>query len=132
MFEVELCSFCGGGGGLARVLPSVCLVAAVLPRQVADQDRLCQGRPLTGGDGPAIFPLSDQALGGKGGVGGVLPFISVVCIVGLSEEDDGRDGDEAASLPAALHLLQQPGDGGNRDVAHSRVRAGRPTVLPES
>ena len=59
------------------------------------------------------------------------PFISVVS-VGLREEDDGWDGDEAPGLPAALHLLQQPGDGGNRDVAHSRVRAGRPTVLPES
>ena len=39
MFEVELCSFCGGGGGLARVLACVSL-CVVLPRQVTDEDRL--------------------------------------------------------------------------------------------
>ena len=64
--------------------------------------------------------------------GGDQPFISVVRVVGLREEDDGRDGDEAASLPAALHLLQEAGDGGHRDVAHGGVRAGRSAVLPES
>ena len=58
-----------------------------------------------------------------------LPFISVVW---LGEEDDGGDGDQAASLPASLHLLQQPGDGGHRDVAGVGGGAGRPAGLPES
>ena len=70
--------------------------------------------------------------GVEGVGGGHQPFISVVRVVGLREEDDSRNGDETPALPAALHLLQQPGDGGDRDVAHVGVRAGCPAVLPES
>ena len=68
---------------------------------------------------------------GRGEGGFYQPFISVVS-VGLREEDDGWDGDKAPGLPAALHLLEQPGDGGHGDVAHRGVRAGGPAVLPES
>ena len=40
----------------ARVLPSVGL-GCVLAWQVADEDRLGQGGPLAGGDGPGVFPV---------------------------------------------------------------------------
>ena len=62
---------------LARVLPSVGLAAAVLTRQVADEDRLGQGGPLTGGDRPEISPVRPGG-GGRRGEGTNLLFLLFV------------------------------------------------------